>query len=141
MTAVGAVAAVTAETRVGGQLFVGNFDDDKIVTLRLYSGNKDHRILQEAILGFGGMKLLNELNFTDSIVGNIVSFSTLATLAGTFASPILLRKFGFWSTAATASIPLALSNLITPFIESLSLLIILRLIAGFGRIMKCHKGL
>ena len=39
-----------------------NFDDDKIITLRLYSGNKDHRILQEAILGFGGMKLLSELN-------------------------------------------------------------------------------
>ena len=42
-----------------------NFDDDKIITLRLYSGNKDHRILQEAILGFGGMKLLSKLNFTD----------------------------------------------------------------------------
>ncbi len=38
-----------------------NFDDDKIITLRLYSGDKDHRILQEAILGFGGMNLLNEL--------------------------------------------------------------------------------
>ncbi len=38
-----------------------NFDDDKIITLRLYSGDKDHRILQEAILGFGGMKLLNSL--------------------------------------------------------------------------------
>ena len=75
---------------------------------------------------------LNELNFTDSIVGNIVSFSTLATLVGTFSSPILLRKFGFWRTAAIASIPLALSNLLTPFLESLSLLIILRLIAGFG---------
>ena len=38
-----------------------NFKDDKIITLRLYSGDKDHRILQEAILGFGGMKLLNNL--------------------------------------------------------------------------------
>ncbi|MEC7880995.1 MAG: MFS transporter [Chloroflexota bacterium] len=75
---------------------------------------------------------LNELGFTDSIVGNIVSFSTLAALIGTFASPILLKKFGFWRTASVASIPLALSNLITPFLESLSLLIILRLIAGLG---------
>jgi len=35
-----------------------NFKDDRIITLRLYSGDKDHRILQEAILGFGGTKLL-----------------------------------------------------------------------------------
>ena len=38
-----------------------NFDDDRNITLRLYSGDKDHRILQEAILGFGGTKLLEEL--------------------------------------------------------------------------------
>ena len=31
-----------------------NFHDDRTISLRLYSGNKDHRILQEAILGFGG---------------------------------------------------------------------------------------
>ena len=31
------------------------------ITLRLYSGDDKHRILQEAILGFGGMKLLNVL--------------------------------------------------------------------------------
>jgi len=42
-----------------------NFKDDKIITLRLYSGDKDHRILQEAILGFGGMKLLNNLEQDD----------------------------------------------------------------------------
>ena len=39
-----------------------NFDDDRIITHRLYSGDKNHRILQEAILGFGGMKLLEDLN-------------------------------------------------------------------------------
>ena len=39
-----------------------NFDDDRVITHRLYSGNKNHRILQEAILGFGGMKLLEDLN-------------------------------------------------------------------------------
>ena len=38
-----------------------NFDDDRNITLRLYSGDKDHRILQEAILGFGGTKLLEGL--------------------------------------------------------------------------------
>ena len=38
-----------------------NFEDDRLITLRLYSGDKDHRILQEAILGFGGTKLLDEL--------------------------------------------------------------------------------
>ena len=38
-----------------------NFHDDRVITLRLYSGNKDHRILQEAILGFGGIRLLDQL--------------------------------------------------------------------------------
>jgi len=38
-----------------------NCQDDRIISLRLYSGDKDHRILQEAILGFGGIKLLDEL--------------------------------------------------------------------------------
>lgn len=38
-----------------------NYTDDRIISLRLYSGDKDHRILQEAILGFGGTKLLDEL--------------------------------------------------------------------------------
>jgi len=42
-----------------------NYDDDRILSLRLYSGDKDHRILQEAILGFGGTKLLDELGYTD----------------------------------------------------------------------------
>jgi starch phosphorylase len=41
-----------------------NFPDDRIITLRLYSGDKDHRILQEAILGFGGLRLLEELGHT-----------------------------------------------------------------------------
>jgi starch phosphorylase len=38
-----------------------NFSDDKAISLRLYSGDKDHRILQEAILGFGGIRLLERL--------------------------------------------------------------------------------
>ena len=38
-----------------------NLQEDRMITLRLYSGDKDHRILQEAILGFGGMKLLDKL--------------------------------------------------------------------------------
>ena len=42
-----------------------NYDDDRIISLRLYSGDKDHRILQEAILGFGGTKLLDELGHND----------------------------------------------------------------------------
>tara|TARA_B110001454_G_scaffold217280_1_gene242228 strand:+ start:125 stop:1795 length:1671 start_codon:yes stop_codon:yes gene_type:complete len=40
-----------------------NFKDDQIISLRLYSGDKDHRILQEAILGFGGIKLLDSLGY------------------------------------------------------------------------------
>jgi len=38
-----------------------NVQEDRIITLRLYSGDKDHRILQEAILGFGGILLLEAL--------------------------------------------------------------------------------
>ena len=38
-----------------------NIKDDRIISQRLYSGNKDHRILQEAILGFGGARLLDEI--------------------------------------------------------------------------------
>ena len=41
--------------------FEENFYDDRIISLRLYSGDKDHRILQEAILGFGGIELLKNL--------------------------------------------------------------------------------
>ncbi len=44
-----------------------NFYDDRIISLRLYSGDKDHRIIQEAILGFGGIQLLQELNTLHSI--------------------------------------------------------------------------
>jgi len=42
-----------------------NFHDDQVITMRLYSGDKDHRILQEAILGFGGIKLLDELKYNN----------------------------------------------------------------------------
>ena len=42
-----------------------NFFDDQIITLRLYSGDKDHRILQEAIHGFGGIKLLDKLQYNN----------------------------------------------------------------------------
>ena len=41
--------------------FEKNSTNDKNITLRLYSGDKDHRILQEGILGFGGIKLLQKL--------------------------------------------------------------------------------
>ena len=42
-----------------------NIKADRIISQRLYSGNKDHRILQETILGFGGTKLLDELGQND----------------------------------------------------------------------------
>jgi len=44
-----------------------NFRDDRIISLRLYSGDKDHRILQEAILGFGGIQLLEKLRINGNI--------------------------------------------------------------------------
>jgi starch phosphorylase len=44
-----------------------NRDEDRIISLRLYSGNKDNRILQEAILGFGGIQLLKRLGIMENI--------------------------------------------------------------------------
>ncbi len=44
-----------------------NSEEDRIISLRLYSGNKDHRIMQEAILGFGGIHLLKHLGIFDNI--------------------------------------------------------------------------
>ena len=43
----------------------GNRQEDRTITLRLYSGDKNHRILQEAIMGFGGIRLLETLGITD----------------------------------------------------------------------------
>ena len=61
-----------------------NFHDDRIISLRLYSGNKDHRILQEAILGFGGMRLLEILGYENIETYHMneghCSFLTLALL-------------------------------------------------------------
>ena len=38
-----------------------NDSETREITLRLYSGDNKHRIFQEAVLGFGGMKLLDVL--------------------------------------------------------------------------------
>ncbi len=42
-----------------------NHADDRKITLRLYSGGKDHRILQEAVLGFGGIRALRKMGYKD----------------------------------------------------------------------------
>ena len=61
-----------------------NSDDDRIISLRLYSGDKDHRILQEAILGFGGIHLLEILGYKNIQTYHMneghCSFLTLALL-------------------------------------------------------------
>ncbi len=61
-----------------------NFNDDRKITLRLYSGDKDHRILQEAILGFGGIRLLDMLGIREIQTYHMneghCSFLTLALL-------------------------------------------------------------
>jgi starch phosphorylase len=43
----------------------GNHEDDRSITMRLYAGGKDHRILQEAILGFAGIRALRKLGYSD----------------------------------------------------------------------------
>ena len=61
-----------------------NFHDDRTITLRLYSGDKDHRILQEAILGFGGIRFLESQGYNDIETYHMneghCSFLTLALL-------------------------------------------------------------
>ena len=41
-----------------------NLDEDRLITLRLYSGDKDHRVLQESILGFGGISFLEMMGYS-----------------------------------------------------------------------------
>ena len=75
---------------------------------------------------------LNEIGYSDSIVGIVVSFSTLAAIIGTIFSPYLIKKFGLWKAFAFASIPIGITTLLTPYFEGLILLTALRLIAGIG---------
>ena len=61
-----------------------NTSDDRVLSLRLYSGDKDHRILQEALLGFGGVHLLEILGYKNIETYHMneghCSFLTLALL-------------------------------------------------------------
>ena len=75
---------------------------------------------------------LNELGYSDSIVGNIVSFSTLTAFLGTIFSPFLIKKFGLWRAFALSSLPVGITTLATPYFDGIILLTILRLIAGVG---------
>lgn len=42
-----------------------NHPDDRKITMRLYSGDETHRLLQESILGFGGILALDAMHFHD----------------------------------------------------------------------------
>ena len=75
---------------------------------------------------------LNELSFSDSIVGNLVAFYTLASFIGTISSPKLIKRFGLWKIFIYSAILIGLTTLITPLFENLFLLIFLRLIGGIG---------
>ena len=61
-----------------------NAEDDRIISNRLYSGGKNRRILQEALLGFGGIKLLDILGYKNLHTYHMneghCSFLTLALL-------------------------------------------------------------
>lgn len=43
----------------------GNSDEDKLITARLYSGDARYRLLQEAVLGIGGLRILGLLGATN----------------------------------------------------------------------------
>lgn len=61
-----------------------NTNEDRAISLRLYSGDKNHRILQEALLGFGGVYLLDNLGYNNIETYHMneghCSFLTLALL-------------------------------------------------------------
>lgn len=44
-----------------------NIEQDRHITDQLYSGDKEHRIAQEIVLGIGGARLLHRLNITPQI--------------------------------------------------------------------------
>tara|TARA_B100000945_G_scaffold311671_1_gene305225 strand:- start:394 stop:2043 length:1650 start_codon:yes stop_codon:yes gene_type:complete len=79
-----------------------NFEDDRTISLRLYSGNKDHRILQEAILGFGGIKLLDILGYKNLKTYHMneghCSFLTLALLEKFNGDEDKVRKLCHFTT-------------------------------------------
>ena len=75
---------------------------------------------------------LNELSFSDSIVGNVVAFYTLASFIGTISSPRLIKRFGLWKIFIFSAILIGVTTLITPYFENLILLILLRLIGGIS---------
>ncbi len=75
---------------------------------------------------------LNKLSFSDSIVGNLVAFYTLASFIGTISSPRLIKRFGLWRIFIYSAILIGLTTLITPLFKNLFLLIFLRLIGGIG---------
>jgi len=75
---------------------------------------------------------LNKLSFSDSIVGNLVAFYTLASFIGTISSPRLIKRYGLWRIFLYSAILIGLTTLITPLYENLFLLIFLRLIGGIG---------
>ncbi|MEO8580970.1 MAG: alpha-glucan family phosphorylase [Patescibacteria group bacterium] len=47
---------------------VGNTTEFQNITDRLYSGDKEHRLAQELVLGIGGMRLLKALKFTPQFI-------------------------------------------------------------------------
>lgn len=42
-----------------------NHEDDRRITSRLYYGGPECRLMQEAVLGFGGVRLIDELGYSD----------------------------------------------------------------------------
>ena len=75
---------------------------------------------------------LNQLSFSDSIVGNVVAFYTLASFIGTISSPRLIKRFGLWKIFIFSAILIGVTTSITPYFENLIFLILLRLIGGIS---------
>ncbi|MDE0605727.1 MAG: alpha-glucan family phosphorylase [Acidimicrobiaceae bacterium] len=60
---IGRVPLIVLDTDVAG-----NSDSDRKITDRLYSGDRQHRLLQEAVLGVGGMRALAALGWNVPVI-------------------------------------------------------------------------
>ncbi len=59
----------------------GNSSDDQEITDRLYVGSKEHRLLQEIVLGIGGVKILKKMGLRPDVYHMNEGHSAFLTLA------------------------------------------------------------
>lgn len=83
-----------------------NTEQDRRLTSRLYGGDQANRLAQEALLGFGGVRLLRELTITDIHTYHLneghTAFVPLA-LGAQFKDPAVVRRKCVFTTHTPVS--------------------------------------